>query len=248
MSQFSNYSEATGNAKDFCGAIIDDAEDLRLLAEHGFRAGVAIGATGVVGEDLQLELSAAPSIDCLRFYDRQNGKLIFYIDRARIRIRLPSGERVLTETDAVSVNRLQVVFRNQRLMLVSTPASHVGVPRTRTTARGARRLVVGGAMSLTKVYRYRKYNVLTDDYFVSTRMATRDKINDIGAEVLEDTETSVDSNLLSDGWTDKNFSGPNAGMSDFRRAAHEQSLAVAQSTHAKDDQNFVDAISDGVIR
>src|SRR5580693_6447789 len=118
MSHFSNYSETTGNAKDFCGAIIDDAEDLRLLAEHGFRAGAAIGATGVVGEGLQLELSAAPSIDHLRVYDKQNGKLIFFIDRARIRLRLPSGDRILANTDAVSVNRLQVVFRNQRLMLV----------------------------------------------------------------------------------------------------------------------------------
>ena len=29
----------------------------------------------------------------------------------------------------------------------------------------------------------------------------------------------------------------------FARAAHRQSLAVAKSSHAKDDQSFVDAIS-----
>jgi hypothetical protein len=29
----------------------------------------------------------------------------------------------------------------------------------------------------------------------------------------------------------------------FARAAHRQSLAVARSTHAKDDQAFVDAVS-----
>ena len=29
----------------------------------------------------------------------------------------------------------------------------------------------------------------------------------------------------------------------FARAAHRESLAVAQSPHAKDDQDFVDAIS-----
>jgi hypothetical protein len=29
----------------------------------------------------------------------------------------------------------------------------------------------------------------------------------------------------------------------FARAAHRQSLAVAKSTHAKDDQAFVDAVS-----
>ncbi|HEY7297756.1 MAG TPA: antitoxin MazE family protein [Xanthobacteraceae bacterium] len=30
----------------------------------------------------------------------------------------------------------------------------------------------------------------------------------------------------------------------FARAAHEQSLAVANSPHAKEDQDFVDAVSD----
>lgn len=30
----------------------------------------------------------------------------------------------------------------------------------------------------------------------------------------------------------------------FRRAAHRQSLAVAASEHARDDQAFIDAVSD----
>jgi len=31
----------------------------------------------------------------------------------------------------------------------------------------------------------------------------------------------------------------------FRRAAHRQSLAVAASRHAAEDQSFIDAVSDG---
>lgn len=30
----------------------------------------------------------------------------------------------------------------------------------------------------------------------------------------------------------------------FKTKAHRQSLAVARSTHARDDQNFIDAVSD----
>lgn len=36
---------------------------------------------------------------------------------------------------------------------------------------------------------------------------------------------------------------PDVRSPEFARAAHEQSLAVAQSEHATDDQAFVDAIS-----
>lgn len=36
---------------------------------------------------------------------------------------------------------------------------------------------------------------------------------------------------------------PDVRSKAFARAAHRQSLAVAKSPHAKEDQNFVDAIS-----
>jgi hypothetical protein len=36
---------------------------------------------------------------------------------------------------------------------------------------------------------------------------------------------------------------PDVRSKAFARAAHRQSLAVARSPHAKEDQNFVDAIS-----
>jgi hypothetical protein len=36
---------------------------------------------------------------------------------------------------------------------------------------------------------------------------------------------------------------PDVRSKAFARAAHRQSLAVAKSPHAKDDQEFVDAIS-----
>lgn len=38
---------------------------------------------------------------------------------------------------------------------------------------------------------------------------------------------------------------PDVSSSSFRKEAHRQSLAVAQSPHAQDDQSFADAISDG---
>ena len=36
---------------------------------------------------------------------------------------------------------------------------------------------------------------------------------------------------------------PDVGVPGFAEAAHRQSLAVARSPHAKDDQDFIDAIS-----
>jgi hypothetical protein len=55
------------------------------------------------------------------------------------------------------------------------------------------------------VYRYRKHDINSDDYVYSTRMATRQKIEQIRADVLEDTEAEIDSSLAPDGWTEKNF-------------------------------------------
>jgi len=37
---------------------------------------------------------------------------------------------------------------------------------------------------------------------------------------------------------------PDVRSDQFRAAAHEQSVAVARTTHAQDDQAFVDSISD----
>jgi hypothetical protein len=60
-------------------------------------------------------------------------------------------------------------------------------------------------MAKKRVFRYRVYDVTKDDYVISTRMATREKIHLIQAEVLPDTETKIDSSLLEDGWTKKDF-------------------------------------------
>jgi len=37
---------------------------------------------------------------------------------------------------------------------------------------------------------------------------------------------------------------PDMRSPDFAKEAHRQSLAVARSRHAKDDQNFIDVVSD----
>lgn len=37
---------------------------------------------------------------------------------------------------------------------------------------------------------------------------------------------------------------PDTRVAAFRKAAHRQSLAVARSRHARDDQAFIDAVSD----
>ncbi len=37
---------------------------------------------------------------------------------------------------------------------------------------------------------------------------------------------------------------PDTRTAAFRTEAHRQSLAVAQSAHARDDQDFIDAVSD----
>jgi DNA-binding LacI/PurR family transcriptional regulator len=37
---------------------------------------------------------------------------------------------------------------------------------------------------------------------------------------------------------------PDVRSAEFREQAHEQSLAVAQSSHAREDQAFIDAVSE----
>lgn len=58
---------------------------------------------------------------------------------------------------------------------------------------------------MPKVFRFRKYAPTHDDYVMSSRMATKKKIKELGAEIIPDTEAKVDKGLLADGWTAKNF-------------------------------------------
>jgi len=58
---------------------------------------------------------------------------------------------------------------------------------------------------LVTVHRYRVYDILSDDYCTSTRMATAEKIAKIGGEIIPGTAYTVDTNELDDGWTGKNY-------------------------------------------
>jgi hypothetical protein len=58
---------------------------------------------------------------------------------------------------------------------------------------------------MPKVFKFRKYAPTQDDYVTSTRMATKKKIKQIGAEIIPGTEAKIDDELLKDGWTEKNF-------------------------------------------
>ena len=60
---------------------------------------------------------------------------------------------------------------------------------------------------MPKAFRFRKYAPTQDDYVTSSRMATKKKIKDIGAEIIPGTEAKIDDALLHDGWTEKNFVG-----------------------------------------
>lgn len=58
---------------------------------------------------------------------------------------------------------------------------------------------------MVKVHRYRRYDTASDDYLNSTRMATLEQIERIGAEPVPGTEADVDPKFLTDGWTAKDF-------------------------------------------
>jgi hypothetical protein len=60
-------------------------------------------------------------------------------------------------------------------------------------------------MTQVSVYRFRKYDITTDDYVTSTRMATHEKVAQICAEIIPGTKREIDASLLNDGWTEKNF-------------------------------------------
>jgi len=57
-----------------------------------------------------------------------------------------------------------------------------------------------------KVWKFRKYDMTTDEYVESSRYATMEAIARIGAECIEETEVTVAGNLIdSDGLTAKRF-------------------------------------------
>ena len=60
-------------------------------------------------------------------------------------------------------------------------------------------------MTKSVVYRYRVYDIRYDDYVVSTRMATRRKIKQIGGEIIPHTKAEIDEKHLQNGWTAKGF-------------------------------------------
>jgi hypothetical protein len=49
------------------------------------------------------------------------------------------------------------------------------------------------------VYSYRVYDAREDDYSISTRMATRAKIKQIGGEIVPGTKTEIDDKHLREG-------------------------------------------------
>jgi hypothetical protein len=60
-------------------------------------------------------------------------------------------------------------------------------------------------MKKVRVYRYRIYNAGTDETRTSTRMATKEKIKEIGCELIPGSDRKIDAALLADGWTKKDF-------------------------------------------
>jgi hypothetical protein len=62
-------------------------------------------------------------------------------------------------------------------------------------------------MGKVKVYRFRTYDAAKDDWFISTRMATREEIESSKTlELVPGTEAEIDSkHLLLGRWTDRNF-------------------------------------------
>ena len=57
-----------------------------------------------------------------------------------------------------------------------------------------------------KVWKFRKYDMTTDEYVESTRYGTNEAIARIGAERIEETEVTVNSGQIDgDGLTAKRF-------------------------------------------
>ena len=68
-------------------------------------------------------------------------------------------------------------------------------------------------MTMTAIFRYRVYDTSRDEYAVSIRMASLEKIKRIGGEPIRDKYSKIDECLLVDGWTEKNFN-PSAWLRD----------------------------------
>ena len=57
-------------------------------------------------------------------------------------------------------------------------------------------------MATVTVYRFEKFDILSDENKVGPRMATQNKIREIGAQVVEGSGREVDAALVSDGFFD----------------------------------------------
>jgi hypothetical protein len=65
-----------------------------------------------------------------------------------------------------------------------------------------------------KVYRFRKYDIASDDFIISRRLATHACIRRIHAELIRSTELEVDKkDLTADGMTEIIFGGSSAHAS-----------------------------------
>jgi hypothetical protein len=63
-------------------------------------------------------------------------------------------------------------------------------------------------MAKVTIYRFRLYDIATDEYVPSRRWATMEAIRRIGGEAFDDTATEIDDSLLSHdlpGMTDRDF-------------------------------------------
>ena len=70
-------------------------------------------------------------------------------------------------------------------------------------------------MSKVTVFRVSKYDIATDCTIISRRMATREGAQIMGARILEDTATMIDTSQLEPGeqWTPINFNpNPRTGF------------------------------------
>jgi len=62
-----------------------------------------------------------------------------------------------------------------------------------------------GFPGMEHVYKYRHYDIHSDDYVYATRYATMGQINRIGGEPIYGTAAFLDRKHLKDGWTEKDF-------------------------------------------
>lgn len=65
-------------------------------------------------------------------------------------------------------------------------------------------------MAKVTVYRVKKYDIGSDEFQISRRMATREGAQLMGAEIIENTEREIDDSELEHGeqWTRRDFGLP----------------------------------------